>query len=79
LANHQLDELRLELAKHQAKTAAVTKQLQTVQIQGLADQKRWRDLRQALIQADDDASTRLGQLGEKYWAIIDHFIPPTSE
>jgi ABC-type phosphate transport system auxiliary subunit len=74
-AIQQVEQLRQQLAKQEKQTTILTQQLQTVQTQHVAAQKRFQDLRQALTQENEGAFNRFGQLGDRYWAIVNHFIP----
>jgi chromosome segregation ATPase len=71
----QIKLLSQELAQLKAQSTTLTNQLQQAEATNVALRKWMYELREALIQTHDESGS-FGKMGDRYWAVVDRFIPP---
>jgi ABC-type transporter Mla subunit MlaD len=70
----QLEQARQSLVQQETNYTTLTSQLQKAEATNAALRKWVYELREALIQTHNDST--FGKMGDRYWAIVDHYIPP---
>jgi chromosome segregation ATPase len=71
----QIKLLSQELAQLKTQSTTLTSQLQQAEATNVALRKWMYELREALIQTHDESGS-FGKMGDRYWAVVDRFIPP---